>query len=302
MKSERETDTSATQTSSPDQGGGSMAAAGGFSMRAPEFSGVESFSRFESDLETYYTINGFNDELKLRFLPLCLKGVARDAFEALPKESRSTYNQASQALSKCFVKPCALDAHAKLRNLQFDSSMSLDSFIIQFKQLMAVAFPGHISDQVLFHSFLPTLPVRYQEHIISQGSDGFEDAVSKVRNLMRSEHLRVPVRQVGTETDRLGQILERIEALERRVSQGMVGPGSSADVERGVRGRRASPRFPRACYCCGSTDHLRAACPLRDTYCSRCGRRGHTVDVCSTQGNGRGAVGSRSVARRPVDQ
>lgn len=196
-------------------------ASGGFSLKAPEFSGVESFSRFKSDLDTYYTIHNFNDDLKLRFLPLCLKGVARDAYEALSAEGKSTYNKAVEELSNCFVKPCALDAHAKLRNLKFDSSMSLDSFIIQFKHLMSVAFPGPISDQVLFHSFLPTLPVKYQEHIISLGLESFEDSVSKVRNLIRSERIHVPVRQVSTDTDLLGQLLERIEVLERRVSMGV---------------------------------------------------------------------------------
>ena len=36
---------------------------GGFHMKAPEFAGVEPFPRFESDLNTYYTIHNFNDDL-----------------------------------------------------------------------------------------------------------------------------------------------------------------------------------------------------------------------------------------------
>ena len=212
----------------PGQGSGEMAA-GGFSLRAPEFSGVEPFSRFKSDLDTYYTIHGFNDDLKLRFLPLCLKGVARDAFEALSEECRSTYDRAIAGLSDCFAKPCALDAHAKLRNLRFDSTMSLDSFIIEFKHLMSVAFPGPMSDQVLFHSFLPTLPVKYQEHILSLGLVDFDDAVRGVRNLMRSESVQALVRRVGTEPDLLRQILERIVVLEQRISHGPVARGQTRD-------------------------------------------------------------------------
>ena len=277
---------------------------GGLSIRAPEFTGVELFARFKSDLDTYYTIHNFRDDLKLRFLPLCLKGVARDAFEALSEECRSTYDKAIAGLSKCFVKPCALDAHAKLRNLKFDASMSLDSFIIEFKHLMSVAFPGTITDQVLFHSFLPTLPVKYQEHILSLGLADFDDAVRGVRNLMRSERLQVPVRQVNTEADLLRQILERIESLERRVGREAV--ARSAGQARGGgsgRGRGTTPSTSvRACYCCGSTDHLRVACPSRDAYCGRCGRRGHTGEMCSPQGNESGAVGSQGDARRPASR
>ena len=105
--------------------------------------------------------------------------MARDAFEALSEECRSSYSRAIAGLSNCFVKPCALDAHAKLRNLCFDSSMSLDSFIIEFKHLMTVTFHGPIKNQVLFHSFLPTLPVKYQEHILSLGLVDFNE-VSRV--------------------------------------------------------------------------------------------------------------------------
>ena len=52
----------------------------GFSMKAPDFSGEGSFSRFSTDLDTFFTLHDFDDQLKLRFLPLCLTGVARDAF------------------------------------------------------------------------------------------------------------------------------------------------------------------------------------------------------------------------------
>ena len=118
LKSEGASDKDLVFGASPRDNGNVAMATGGFTMKAPEFSGTESFSRFKSDLDTYYTVHNFNDDLKLRFLPLCLKGVARDALEALSEECRSTYDKAIQGLSNCFVKPCALDAHAKLRNLK----------------------------------------------------------------------------------------------------------------------------------------------------------------------------------------
>ena len=273
--------------------------ASGFSIKAPDFYGEGSFTRFAADLDTYYTIHDFNDDLKLRFLPLCLSGVARDAFEALPADSRTTYEKAIRGLSANFGRPCALDAHAKLRNLQYDTSMSLDAFVIKFKHLMSQAFPGQLSDQVLFHTFLPALPGRYQEHIIAQGISDFEDAVGRVRNLIQSERFQQPVRQVSTpETDRLEQILQRVEAIEHRLAAAQMTGSGGAGSER-PRGRVGGASVGRSCYCCGSTQHLRATCPVRDCFCARCGRRGHTVDVCRSRGNEHGAVDSGSVDRRP---
>lgn len=273
-----------------------------FSFPAPKFSGDGSFVRFKSDLDTFYTIHNFNDDLKLRFLPLCLTGVARDAFESLTSEHRRSYDAAVESLTKFFVRPCALDAHAKLRELKFEASMSLDAFIIQFKHLMGQAFPGHVSDQVLFHSLLPTLPIKYQEQIIAQGLETFDDAVSKVRNLIRSERFQTPVRQVRREeSTAMEQILQRIESIERRLSHGQGGPrGGNLGSHTRRPDTSSAPR--RACYCCGSLSHLRATCPLRDTCCSRCGRRSHTSDVCPLRGNGHGGVVPQSAEQRPPSQ
>ena len=208
---------------------GSVSGASGFPLKAPDYAGEGLFSRFSADFDTFCTIHNFNDELKLRFLPLCLSGVARDAIETIPTDSRGTYANAIKALSDNFGKPRALDAHAKLRDLRFESSLSLDAFVIKFKHLMSQAFPGQSSGQVLFHTFLPTLPSRYQEHIIAQGISDFDEAVRRVRNLVQSERFQQPesrvardqpVRQVSTpEADRLEQILH-VEVLERRLSAG----------------------------------------------------------------------------------
>ena len=58
-------------------------AVGGFSFEAPKFAGTESgsnFNRFSADLDTFFAFHNFNDDLRLRFLPLCLTGFARDTF------------------------------------------------------------------------------------------------------------------------------------------------------------------------------------------------------------------------------
>ena len=96
--------------------------------------------------------------------------------------------------------------------------------------MISDAFPGPLSDQVLFHAFLPTLPTKFQEHIIAQGIGTFEETVQRVRNLIQSEKFQQPVRQVSTaqrpcqedgksSPDMLEQIMGRIEDIEQRMSE-----------------------------------------------------------------------------------
>ena len=131
---------------------------GNFSVAEPRYAGVGSFQRFSSDLDAFCALNGFNDDQKLRFLPLCLSGVARDAFESIPPESRQTFGQTVAALQGLFHKPSALDAHGKLRNLRYDPQQPLGNFVIHLRRPISEAFPGNTSDVVLFNSFLSALP------------------------------------------------------------------------------------------------------------------------------------------------
>ena len=100
-------------------------ASGNFSVAAPRFGGDSSFVRYESDLDTFYVLNNFSDDIRLRFLPLTLTGVARDAFDSIPQARKSHYLDALSALKECFNKPDSLDAHSKLRALKFDSRNSI---------------------------------------------------------------------------------------------------------------------------------------------------------------------------------
>ena len=178
-------------------------AVGGFSFQAPKFSGTEGgFDRFSADLDTFFTFHNFDDDLKLRFLPLCLTGYARDAFEAMSRDERDTYSRAVIALRRAFVKPCALDAHSRLQQLKFDPSTPLDPFVIRLRALVAQAFPGSVCDQVLFHSFLTALPRDYRQQIIAAGIETFAGAVEKVGHIMRSERVQAPVRQVSETGER----------------------------------------------------------------------------------------------------
>lgn len=289
---------------------------GSFTMEAPKFSGEGSgFDRFLADLDTFYTFHNFNDDLKLRFLPLCLTGYARDAFEAISRDERDTYSRAVSALRRSFVKPCALDAHSRLQQLKFDPSTPLDPFVIELRKLVAQAFPGSVCDPVLFHSFLTALPRDYQQQVIAAGIETFTEAVEKVGHILRSERVQAPVRQVRQTGERsvLEQVLQRLEQLELQVARAAPPaarePGRTRDgarrgrTERGPPGGRRSDgdrpgQGSRACFACGSEMHLRAACPHRRSRCYKCGRDGHISRVCD-QENGAGDTVSRSAPQCP---
>ena len=294
-------------------GCGPRGAVGGFSVDAPRFSGVGgrsgAFRRFLDDLDTFFVINGFNDELKLRFLPLCLTAVARDAFEALPPDERATYRTAVAGLCQFFDRSSTLEAHSRLRELKFDTSSPLSTFVVQFKQLARDAFPGISSDQVLFHSFLSTLPPRYQQQIVAAGVSTFDGAVEKVRNLTQSERIPTAVRQVSsvpTDNSLLEQILTRLEQLENRVRRSddrtPVARGRGANRGRGWSGRDGRPDPSegdrRCCFACGSLSHLRRACPHRQSRCYRCGEMGHLSRMCP-RGNEPGATVTQSANQCP---
>ena len=291
-------------------GGELRGAVGGFSFEAPKFSGVDaragSFRRFLADLDTFFVFHNFSDELKLRFLPLCLTAVARDAFEALPSDGRVTYGTAVEGLCQFFDRSSTLEAHSRLRELRFDPASPLNTFVVQFKQLVRAAFPGISSDQVLFHSFLSTLPPRFQQQIVAAGVATFDEAVEKVRNLIQSERIPVTaVRQVSAgqvNESVLEQILSRLEQLENRLS----GAEGRAPAARG-RGGSARDRphaqgggvaDGRACFGCGSVSHLRRTCPHRRSRCYTCGEVGHLSRVC-TRGNEPGVTVTQSADRCP---
>ena len=89
-------------------GAASDAVTGGFSMKAPDFAGVGSFVRFSSDLDTFYAIHNFNDDLKLRFLPLCLSGVARDASKPFRQRAGAPINRRWKGCPKALGRPTHL--------------------------------------------------------------------------------------------------------------------------------------------------------------------------------------------------
>ena len=272
-------------------------------MSSPKFGGESGeglFSRFAADFVTFAAMYAWTDEFKLHFLPLCLTGVARDAFDSLSEAQRGEFKSAISGLRDLFAKPNSLDAHAELGKLRFDPRKPLDSFVIRFNLLIKRAFPGQDLDTVKFNHFLSTLPEAYQTEVISTGSFffliSFSQTVEKIRNMCRAEKRRAAaaggaeaeaatVRRVESESgtqSMLSQILDRIGELEKQVerqSQARVNAGSLP--RRGAfRGTSGQGPPSRACYVCGSPGHLAAACRNRGRACYGCGQVGHLAAVC----------------------
>ena len=288
---------------------------------APKFSGEGSFTRFLTDLEAFFAFDpSLNDEQRLRFLPLCLTSVARDAFDSLTDSQRTTFKDAVDGLKGFFHRPSSVDAHSQLRSLKFEPRQhhSFDVFLIKFRKLVHEAFPGNVSDVVLFNCFLDSVPERYKVDIISQGITSFTGAVDRTRNVLRGEQLcasQTPgdssVRQISTEEPTiLQQIFSRLDQLERRMANPDFSrqTGSSRATARGGRGpggpghaAGGAQSAPRACYVCGSPGHLQRNCRFRNRTCYGCGETGHLLHRCPglsvSSGNGPRGLETGSRAR-----
>ena len=121
----------------------------------PRFDGTGSFSRFIDDIKIYGTLQGW-DEAKIRsVLPLCLTGIARDAFDAIPRDLRVTLDSTVTELKKNFVDPSTLEKHLQLHNMSYKPSESLDKLVIELKKQVSRAFPDQPHDSLLLNHFTP---------------------------------------------------------------------------------------------------------------------------------------------------
>lgn len=274
-----------------DSGNSSMAMSGFRGMPLCRFDGRGSVSRFFDDFNSYSELNEWRDEQKLNLLPLCLDGIARDAFDALSESQKKKYADAEAGIRASFGGGgSAVDCLAALRSLRFDGSRPLDAFLIELKKLVNQAYRT-ASDSVLFNTFLSTLHDDLYAQVVADGIDTFDAAVTKVRNVLTAaRHVTRPVRQVDagagphlpppprsapTEEE------QKIAGLERRV----------AELESQLRTASRAPRAvrPRECYACGEVGHFRYDCAHKYAMCSVCGRRGHLAGVCGRfPGNGGG--------------
>ena len=265
------------------------------SISLPSFDGLSSVQRFLDDFDRFSRLQGWDDAKKLDVFPLCLRGIARDAFDSLRDDQRATFAEVTAGLRASFSSRSSVDHHVALRSLQFDPSGSLDAFVIEFKKLVALAFPGQPSEGLLYNHFLSSLPDDLCAAIIADGICTFDGAVTKVRNMCSAAKRT----NAGARTEPVRQLAATAEdslvaRLERRI----------AELEAKVEARGRPSRQSSGCFACGDSDHFRARCEHKNAVCSKCGRRGHLALVCGRypgnyQGSPRGATGGPGQTQRP---
>ena len=253
-----------------------------FAFTPPLFNGRDgSFSRFLSDYGTFAQLHSWTEREKLLYLPLCLSGLARDAFEAVDQSRRQSFTAVVEELRLSFAPVGAVEAHTRLQGLKYDSSEPLENFLIKFKAAVRVAFPGGESECLLFTYFLSSLPADLRSQVIAAGCDNFEQAVTKTKCLLTARRVaESPFEMVagGVQVHRvddqgpLSQLLSRLEALEAKVDQAISLPQSS--VGQGSRG---------ACFACGRSGHTRASCKFGSATCHACGKKGHIRPACRSK-------------------
>ena len=139
------------------------------SVSLPTFDGRSSLHRFLDDFERYSRLQGWDADKKLDIFPLCLVGIARDAFDSLSKDQKASFDEATKGLRASFSSRSSVDHHVALRALKFDPSGSLDAFVIEFKKLVALAFPDQPSEGLLYNHFLSAVPDELCSAIIADG-------------------------------------------------------------------------------------------------------------------------------------
>ena len=256
-----------------------------FSFSPPLFNGRDgSFSRFVSDFNIFANLQSWSESEHLQYLPLCLTGLAREAFESLTPEQRQTFSVTTEALRQCFAPVSAVEAHAKLQSLSFDPCEPVEVFLIRFKAAVRAAFPGESQDRLLFTYFLSSLPVNIRSEVIAAGCETFDQAVAKTKCVVAASRVaaapvptssaEVGVRRVGDDSV-LAQLLGRLESLEAKVEQALVKP----QPPQTFKGQSGSG----PCYACGRYGHIRTDCRYRSATCHACGKTGHIRPACPSK-------------------
>lgn len=239
----------------------------------PSFSGSGSIGRFIADFKTFAVFHSWEPARQAAVLPLCLSGIARDAYDALPEKVRADVSAALAGLRDAFPSGGLVEAQVQLRGLTYNPTSDLDAFVVQLRGLVGRAFPGAATESLLFNYFLQSLPASHQRELISDGIQTFDRAVEKVRNLSCAARLvqaASSVRQVSSDSV-VDDLRRKVQDLESRLDQ--------------LKGQPAAAgRTQLTCFCCGMPGHRRSHCVKRHLPCHTCGRVGHLARVCR-QGN-----------------
>lgn len=108
------------------------------SVGLPSFSGTGSLSRFKDDFETFSALQGWEKEKQASLLPLCLSGIARDAYDSLGPKQKKDVSAAFEQLKAAFPADGVVEAQVQLRSLRFQPGGNLDAFVVQLRLLVSL--------------------------------------------------------------------------------------------------------------------------------------------------------------------
>lgn len=177
-----------------------------FTVPLPRFDGHGSYRRFRSDFKSFCTIQKFTDDEALNCLPLCLHGVAREAFDGLERPAAGSESGSKpplepllDRLGEVFPDATSMDSHSTLQSLRFNpDAQSLDIFTVQLRGLVTAVFGAPTPDSHLFHYFLAAMPQRLAHAVVAGGCLTYDSAVDRVRNVLAADRLPSgPVRPGG---------------------------------------------------------------------------------------------------------
>lgn len=251
----------------------------------PQFSGSGSVRRFIEDFKTFSLIQNWDVAHQASVLPLCLSGIARDAYDCLSSEAKAKVSSALAGLREAFPPRGVVEAQVQLRSLTFSSGSNLDAFVITLKGLVSRAFPDGDISGLLFNYFLQSLPGHFQHRLVSDGVTTFDEAVRVVRNMCSAAKLS----EGGTPDNKIRQVgVEDVDASEAAMLRRRV-----AELENRLAQMGMSRESRKVCLGCGLKGHLLQACRHRHAACYACGQKGHLARVCPNNGlgNPNGATG-----------
>jgi hypothetical protein len=210
----------------------------------------DNWSEWLLEFDLYGEVNGWSESDKLRFLPICLKGIARRTLLDIPGILKTTYSAAINELSNRFTPICNSALYkVKLRDRKRKKNENLSDLALEIRSLARKAYPNHD------YAFL-------QEVCCEQFIDAQYERTSRIK--LRRAKLYTIDNMVAFLTD-----YESYELIEDSRSR----PTPETPY--------ITPRNPRnfTCFGCGKEGH-------RIDQCTK-GRRSNNISVNSTNADNR---------------
>lgn len=245
------------------------------------FTGVgREWSDWSEQFEMAAQVNGWNDDLKLKFMSLLFSGRARDIYGGLPNEAKNNYVLLKGAMGKC-LEPCE---SADWNRVSFSSRRRLHNetareFGNALRRLIYKAYPsadGATQDLLARDHFVAhvgsgdmRIHLRSAKPATLEGAINLASELELIRNLEHTQCSDSKVRglSVQNSSDNKVEVLlgiveelrQEVKALQVTVKEIQVKSARTTPLKNSA---EPQDRFrAEACWECGCTRHLRRNCP-----------------------------------------